>query len=259
MSRALRFVLAAAIIAAPVFAQESRASITGRVADSSGGAIVGARIQATNIRTGVTVGAQSNESGAFLVPFLLPGQYKVTVSQAGFKAYSRDDIELRVNDALALDIRLEVGALAETVEVHAGAPPLETADSSIGHVIDERRLTELPQRGGNPLELERLAPGVVNLTTLRIMKPSSPDGTSSISVNGSGNFQTQYNLDGVTDTTNDRGRGYARVAFIPPSASVTEFKMQANPYDASVGHTFGPVINVGTKSGTNRLHGSFYY
>ena len=100
---------------------------------------------------------------------------------------------------------------------------------------------------------------MVNLTTLRIMKPSSPDGTSSISVNGSGNFQTQYNLDGVTDTTNDRGRGYARVAFIPPSTAVTEFKMQSNPYDASVGHTLGPVINVGTKSGANALHGAVYY
>jgi hypothetical protein len=126
-------------------------------------------------------------------------------------------------------------------------------------VIDERGLQELPQRGGNPLELERLNPGVVNLTTLRIMKPASPDGTSSISVNGSGSFQTQYNLDGVTDTTNDRGRGYARVAFIPPSTAVTEFKMQSNPYDASVGHAFGPVINVGTRSGGNALHGALYY
>jgi hypothetical protein len=261
MSRAIAPLTCAALFffAAPAFSQESRASITGRVVDSSGGAIAGAKIQATNSETGVVVPAQSNESGAFLVPFLLPGKYKVTASQSGFKGWSRNDVELRVNDALALDIRLEVGALAETIEVHGGAPSLETADSSLGHVIDERRLTELPQRGGNPFELERLAPGVVNLTTLRIMKPSSPDGTSSISVNGSGNFQAQYNLDGVTDTTNDRGRGYARVAFIPPSASVTEFKMQANPYDASVGHTFGPVINVGTKSGSNGLHGSAYY
>jgi outer membrane receptor protein involved in Fe transport len=243
----------------PLVAQESRATITGRVTDPSAAAVVGAKVQATNIQTGVAVTATSNESGAYLLPFLLPGKYRVTAEATGFKKWSQNELELRVNDSVALDVRLEVGGQTEMVEVTAGAPPLETADASLGNVIDQRALQELPQRGGNPLELERLNPGVVNLTTLRIMKPSSPDGTSSISVNGSGNFQTQYNLDGVTDTTNDRGRGYARVAYIPPSVSVTEFKMQSNPYDASVGHTFGPVINVGTKSGTNSLHGTVYY
>ena len=184
------------------------------------------KVSATNLQTGVAATA-GNETGASL-PFLLPGKYKFNAGMA-FKNYAQNDLELRVNDSLALDVRLEVGGQTETVEVKGGAPLLETADSSLGNVIDERRLSELPQRGGNPLELERLAPGVVNLTTLRIMKPSSPDGTSSVSVNGSGNFGVQYNLDGVTDTTNDRGRGYARVAFIPPSTAVTEFKMQSNP------------------------------
>src|ERR1700732_4804933 len=126
---------ALSLVVSAAFSQESRASITGRVVDSSGGAVALAKIQATNSETGVVVPAQSNESGAFLIPFLLPGKYKVTVSQPGFKGWSRADVELRVNDALALDIRLEVGALAETIEVHAGTPPLETADSSVGHVI----------------------------------------------------------------------------------------------------------------------------
>ncbi len=260
MSRLLRLIIFAALMfARPAFSQESRASIAGRITDSSEAAVAGAKVQATNLQTGVVASAVTNESGVFRIPFLLAGKYKLTAEQPGFKVYLRDELELRVNDTLDLAIRLEVGGTTETVEVHGGAPLLETADSSVGQVIDQRRLLELPQRGGNPLELERLSPGVVNLTTLRIMKPSSPDGTSSISVNGSGNFQTQYNLDGVTDTTNDRGRGYARVAFIPPSVSVTEFKMQSNPYDASVGHTFGPVINVGTKSGSTAVHGAVYY
>jgi hypothetical protein len=253
------FALALVLCSLSAYAQESRASIKGRVTDASDAAVAGAKVTATNLQTGVAATATTNDTGAFLLPFLLPGKYRFAAEMAGFKNYSRNDLELRVNDALALDVRLEVGGQTETVEVKGGAPVLETADSSLGNVIDERRLSEVPQRGGNPLELERLSPGVVNLTTLRIMKPSSPDGTSSISVNGSGNFQTQYNLDGVTDTTNDRGRGYARVAFIPPSTSVTEFKMQSNPYDASVGHTLGPVINVGTKSGANTIHGAIYY
>jgi hypothetical protein len=242
----------------PLIAQESRATLTGRVTDSSAAAVVGARVKATNLQTGVTVTATSNETGAFLLPFLLPGKYRFTAEATGFKMWSQNELELRVNDSVALDVRLEVGGQTETVEVTAGTPLLETADASLGNVIDERRLQELPQRGGNPLELERLNPGVVNLTTLRIMKPSSPDGTSSISVNGSGNFGTQYNLDGTTNTTNDRGRGYARVAYIPPSVAVTEFKMQSNAYDARAGG-MGPVINIGTRSGTNGLHGAVYY
>ena len=112
---------------------------------------------------------------------------------------------------------------------------LETGSSTLGQVIDERRLLELPQKGGDPFELMRLVPGVVNLTTLRTMKSSSPEGTSQISVNGSGVDQTQFQIDGINDTTNDTGKNYARVAFIPPSDAIVEFKMQANPYDACDG------------------------
>jgi hypothetical protein len=251
--------LAAAALTIPAFSQESRASITGRVADTSDSIVVGAKIRATNLQTGVTASAVTNESGSFLIPFLLPGAYRLTAEMAGFKSYSQDKLQLRVNDTLDLRIRLEIGAITETVIVQAEAAQLETADSSVGSVIDERRLLELPQRGGNPLELERLSPGVVNLTTMRVMKPSSPDGTSSVSVNGTGNQSTQYNIDGVSDTTNDRGRGYARVAFIPPSNGIVDFKLQSNPYDASAGHVFGPVINVSSRGGTNELHGGGYY
>src|SRR5437899_380873 len=183
----------------PASAQESRASIVGRAVDSSNAVVVGTKISARNLQTGVAASATTNESGAFLIPFLLPGKYKLTAEKSGFKVYSTD-LELRVNDSLDVTVRLDLGSIAETVEVSAGTPLLETSNSSVGQVIDERRLMELPQR-----------------------------------------------------------RGYARVAFIPPAASITEFKMQSIPYDASVGHALGPVINVGTKSGSNGLHGEIYY
>lgn len=257
--RLISMVLAAISLTIPAWAQESRASIAGRITDPSDAVVVGAKVVANNVNTGVIVSAATNESGSFVIPFLLPGVYRVDVTASGFKSYSQDQIRLRVNDTLDLRIRLDLGNVAETITVEAGVAQLETADSSVGSVIDERRLAELPQRGGNPLELERLSPGVVNLTTMRIMKLSSPDGTSSVSVNGTGNFATQYNMDGVSDTTNDRGRGYARVAYIPPSASIVDFKLQSNPYDATVGHVFGPVINISSRGGTNLMHGSMYY
>ena len=240
-------------------AQDARGTIGGRVADAQDAAIASAKVTATNQETGVVATSSSNDAGTFRLPFLLPGTYKVTAEMAGFKTYVQNQIELRVADNLDLRIRLEVGNVTETIDVKGATPLLDTAGSSVGDVIDVRRLSELPQRGGNPLELERLSPGVANTTTLRIMKLSSPDATSSNTVNGSGNDQTQYNIDGVSDTTNDRGKGYARVAFIPPSGSIQDFKLQANPYDASVGHVLGPVINVGTKSGGNAVHGETYY
>ena len=91
------------------------------------------------------------------------------------------------------------------------------------------------------------------------MKSSSPSGTSEASVNGTGTNATLFNIDGVSNTTNDGGGGKLRVAFIPPSAAIDGFKMEFNPYDASVGHVYGPVINISTKGGTNDLHGSVYY
>ncbi len=252
-------VLAAACLAPALFAQESRATLSGHVVDPSGAMVPAVKVTALNVQTGLAASTQSTDSGVFTIPFLLPGQYRLAAEKDGFKTYTRDNVQLRVGDSVDVTVSLEVGNVAETVKVEATTPLLETADASVGHVIDERRLGELPQRGGNPLELERLSPGTANLTTIRIMKLSSPDGTSATTVNGSGNYQTLYNIDGVSDTTNDRGRGYARVAFIPPSASISEFKMEANPYDASVGHSIGPVVNVGTRGGTNEVHGSLYY
>ena len=246
-------------LSAPVAAQDARGSIGGRVTDAQDSLIQGARVTATNQQTGVSASAVTNESGAFRLPFLLSGLYRITVEMAGFRSYVRSEVELRVSDTLDLPIRLDVGNVADTIEVKGGTPLLDTAGASVGQVMDAKRLEDLPQRGGNPLELVRLAPGTANLTSLRVMKLSSPAATSQNTVNGTGTFATQFNLDGVNNSSNDQGRGYARVNFIPPSAAVTEFKMQSNPYDATVGHVFGPVVNVSTKGGTNDFHGGLYY
>jgi hypothetical protein len=260
MSRStLLAILLAVVLAAVCVGQDPRGNLTGTVLDASGAVIPGVEVRATKVDTGVVTTGMTNESGKFNLRFLLPGTYRLTASKAGFKMYTQDNIEVRINDTIDVTLRLEVGSIAETVEVRAGAPLLETSTSNLGQVVDERRMLELPQKGGNPLELQRLVPGVVNLTNLRTMKSSSPSGTSQTSVNGSGTNSTMYHIDGVPNTGNDQGRGVLRVAYIPPSSSIDGFKMEANPYDASVGHTYGPVVNISTKGGTNELHGSAYY
>ena len=252
-------VMTVALAAAVAAAQESRGVIAGRVIDGSDAAVAGVNIRASNVETGIATAAVSAANGGFRLPFLIPGTYRVTAEFAGFRKVSMDKVEVRVGETLDLPIRLELGNVSETVEVSGAAPLLETGTSSMGSFMDQRRLQELPQRGGNPMELTRLSPQVVNLTNLRAMKASSPSGTSQMAVAGGPRFSTEFQIDGISNTTADLGDGRIRVAFIPPSSAVSEFRMEVSPYDATFGHTPGATVNISTKSGTNQAHGDLRY
>ena len=262
MSRKLlAFVLATSGIwlASTALCQDPRGTILGTVLDASGAIIPGANVTVTRTDTGVAVKGATNDTGQFSVPFLTPSMYQVTVDKPGFKTYSQGNVELRISESVDLKVHLEVGNAAERVEVQASAPLLDTDTSTPGQGIDERRLLDIPQKGGDAFDLVKLTPGVVNTTTLRTLKPDSPEGTSSISVDGTPQDSVQWQIDGLDDTVNDEDKGYSRVAYIPPSGAITELKLQANPYDASVGHVLGPVVSVSSKNGTNDFHGTAYY
>ncbi|MBL8216463.1 MAG: TonB-dependent receptor [Bryobacterales bacterium] len=240
-------------------AQDPRGFIRGTLTDTSGAVIAGARVRATANDTGVVAVAQTNEAGLYSLPYLIPGLYKISVEQTGFKSYLRPNVEVRVSETTELPIQLEIGQLSETVEVRDAPPPLETASASLGLVMDQRRINDLPQRGGNPLELTLLAPGVANTTNLRLRKSMAPEATSDFAADGAGRYNNEFQIDGISNTAADRGRGYSRVGFAPPSSAVREFKMQTSAYDASVGHTMGSVVNVSTASGTSQLHGEAHW
>lgn len=248
-----------AVMAGAARAQEARGVIAGRVTDSTDAAVAGVQIRASNVETGIATAAVSGENGGFRLPFLIPGIYRITAEFTGFKKVSMDSVEVRVGETLDLPVRLEVGSVTETLEVTGAAPLIETGTSSMGTFMDQRRLQELPQRGGNPMELTRLSPQVVNLTNLRAMKASSPSGTSQMAVAGGPRFSTEFQIDGISNTTADLGDGRIRVAFIPPSSAVSEFRMEVSPYDATFGHTPGATVNISTKSGTNQVHGDLRY
>jgi hypothetical protein len=239
--------------------QDPRGTILGRVVDPSGATIPGANVVVTKIDTGVATKTITNDTGQFSIPFLNPGMYRVAVDKPGFKTYSQENVQLRVSESVDLPIRMEIGSAAERIDVQAETPVLETDTSTPGQIIDERRLLDIPQKGGDAFDLVKLTPGVVNMTTLRTLKPDSPEGTSAISVDGSPQDSVQWQIDGLDDTVNDENKGYSRVAYIPPSGAITELKLQASPYDASVGHVLGPVVSVSSKSGTNDFHGTLYY
>ncbi|NUN04047.1 MAG: carboxypeptidase regulatory-like domain-containing protein, partial [Bryobacteraceae bacterium] len=253
-------VLSLYIIAGQALGQESRGSIVGRVLDSSGAVIPGATVTATNQNTNVAVNAQTNDQGNYQILFLIPGVYKVTAALPGFKTFVKENIELRVNDRIGLDMRLEVGDVTENVVVSAEAPLLQTATADVGLVVDNRRISELPLAHGNASSLIMLTPGV-NMSYPAGMKWQDPmrvAQTTMMSVQGAPFGSTEFTMDGVPNTQSsnaDRGQGISNQ---PPADAIQEFKVETS-FDASVGHTSGTLINTVIKSGTNDLHGTAYY
>ncbi|MEZ5356488.1 MAG: carboxypeptidase-like regulatory domain-containing protein [Bryobacteraceae bacterium] len=250
--------LALATALSLLHAQDPRGTLLGVVSDSTGAFIPAVSIRATNVDTGVTATAQTNASGRYTLPYLLSGTYTVTAELTGFKRFQRAGVQVRVGEPTELVIAMEVGEVTESVEVSATTPILDTASSSLGQVVDTRRVMELPTLAGNAFELALLTPGVVNGTNLRDRKPAFNNGNSQISTDGNGTYNNEFQIDGVSNTFAD-GNQRARVAFSPPQTAIQEFKMQTATYDASIGHTIGSVVNVSTRSGTNKIHGEGHW
>jgi len=237
--------------------QDPRGSITGRVTDSTNAVVPGVQIRATNVATGATLSSKTNSSGNYVIPYLLPGTYTLTAELDGFRTLRREGIQVRVNDSLEVNLEMVVGDVAERIEVTSATPLLETATASLGHVMDERRMTELPIQAGNPFELVLLAPGVINAANLRLRKAGWNNAPSQIMTDGNPQYSNEFSIDGVTNTYSSGTQ--PRVAFSPPQTAVTEIKVQTATYDASLGHTPGSVINASTKAGANQVHGEVHY
>lgn len=249
-------------------AQETRGSLLGRVLDSSSAVIPNAKIKAVLGSTSTVIQTKTNEEGRYTLLYLLPGTYSLHVEAAGFKSLERSGIEVRIGDRIELDLGLEVGGTTERVEVTGSTPLLDTTSSSMGQVMDHRRIAELPIMHGNPMAVLELAPGLTQSRTdnLGLWGGRVFDNawTTSYAVNGAGANGHDITLDGVANTTGLGGAqwGSSRdrtVAFTPPVDMVEEFKLQTASFDASVGFTDGAIINMAVKSGTRNLHGTAYY
>jgi hypothetical protein len=245
------------LLSALALAQDPRGTIVGRVSDASGGVIPGVEVRATNKATGVVATAKTNEAGNYILPYLLPGAYTVTAENTGFRKFVRENVQVRINDTVELNIDMVVGSVSEVVEVKAETPILSTAEASLGQVVDERRVTELPLFAGNAMDLVHLAPGTVNGTDMRLRKAPFNNAPSQFSTDGSGNYGNEFTIDGVSNTYSDGTS--PRVAFSPPATAIGEFKIQTSVFDAGLGHTLGASVNVSTKGGTNELHGEAHH
>ncbi len=253
MNRLVRSLALFCVAACVSTAQESRATLIGRATDPTGAVITGAAVRATNTATNTTASSISNDNGNYEIPYLLPGVYRVTVELAGFKRAVREGIELRVSDRLTLDFTLQLGDVAESVTVTGETPLLESSTASIGLVMDERRVAELPVVGGNPFYLARLTPGVIASGGRSAGNPMDAGAATGIIVNGTRGGSSEVTVDGAPNMTN------RNAVFSPPQDLVQEFKIHTVTYDAGIGHAAGALTNVSMRSGTNTLHGSVYH
>lgn len=243
-----RMLLLAALIAVPGTLAAQQASITGRVIDSSQGALPGATIVVTNLETGIRTAVTTNGEGYYTLPLLPPGQYSIAVDLTGFRSQTKTGITLDVQQTARFDFTLDLGNLSETVDVRT--PLVDTQSSALGHVIDNTRVRELPLNGRNPLELTRLTPGVTLLATAFL--DTRNFNLTSMSINGGQGGTNAMLLDGGTTTLPERNE----YAVAPSVDAVQEFRVQTNALAAEFGMTGGGVINLVTKSGTNHFRGT---
>ncbi len=245
-------VLLSLLFAGLCLAQDPRGTISGRVLDPQGAVVPNATVIVTNTETNITSRTVTNETGYFEVSLLNPGNYTVAAEAPGFKRTVQTGVVLQVAGRVNLSLQLQVGQIAETVEVVAAAPLLDTTTASGGRVVDTRQIQELPFSDMNPFALATLAPGMHWTGQPEYRRPFDVGGTSSFNTMG-GVGSNEYTIDGMPATGTSR-----RVGFVPSSEAVEEFKLETLPIDASYGNTSGAVINVATKSGTNTYHGSLF-
>ena len=237
----------------PLGAQEFRGTVLGRVVDASNAVVPNAAVTVTNTATNTSLNTQSGADGAYMVPFLIPGPYRVTAEAAGFKKAVRDGIEVRVQDRLTVDLMLQVGATSESVEVTASAPLLEANSATMGQVIDNRQVISMPLNGRSSYLLTRLAPGVMPTDTRTFTRPFDNGAISNSSLSGNRGKANEVLLDGISNVGADN-----TITFTPSIDATQEFKVQTNTYDAEFGRSAGGVVNVTVKSGTNQVHGSLF-
>ncbi|MBS1858921.1 MAG: TonB-dependent receptor [Acidobacteria bacterium] len=237
----------------PLFPQQFRGSLSGRILDPQQAAIAGAKIAATETETGAKFTTVSNADGTYVVPFLPPGPYSVSIEAPGFKHYVNSQVRITTNEREQIDVTLEIGTVDQSVTVSAEASMIETATASTGQVINTRQIENMPINGRAPLVLAQLAYGVTPNSDPKFSRPFDNAGPSGFSMGGAPNQSNELLIDGSPDTTRN-----LRVAYNPPPDAVQEVKVETFQTDAAYGHTGGGTVNVVMKGGTNSFHGSAY-
>src|SRR5262245_57018782 len=234
-------------VSVAAMAQAGKAELTGEARDQAGAAVALATITATRVGTGDVASATTGADGVYTITNLAPGLYAVTAGARGFSRYVREGVRLTTGERIRVDVTLTVGAVEEEIKINSDASLLRAETGSLGQVIPNRRIVDLPLNGRNFFSLIALAPGVA-------APPPTAGGPSFPRINGGRPRVNEFLFDGVSALQPEPGQ----VAFNPVIDAVQEFKVETNSPPAEFGRFNGGVVNLTTKSGTNELHGSVF-
>ena len=257
LSRTIAAGLVIAVVIAlsvmPLSAQVDTGSISGTVSDPSGAVISGAKVTLTNEGTGAILSATTNTSGEYTFSPVRIGSYTIDATSAGFSTTTQKNLQVNVQQRVALNMQLKPGATSERIEVSTSAPIMQTEEASVGQVVDSHTINNMALNGRNFTFLAQLAAGV-----------NSPQAdtrgnaaSGAFAANGLRPAQNNYMLDGIDNNSDTvdflNGTNYV---VLPPLEAIQEFKVQTSGFSAEFGRSGAAVLNATIKSGTNSFHGA---
>src|SRR3989449_2369667 len=236
------------------FGQGFQGGLRGSVRDPGGAVVPGVEVTLTNEATNLSRTTITNDSGEYSFAALDPGSYRLNASLTGFKPIALTGIRVGTQQFVTLDLKLEVGALAEAVSVTADVPLIETSNASQGTVLDTLSLQTLPAPGRAAFLIGTTVPTVIPTGDTQFNRQQDQTNASLLSLGGGTRRGNNYTLDGVP-ITDLRNRATAN----PSIESLEDMKVQVHTYDAEMGRTGGGVFNTTLKSGTNRYQGTAFF
>jgi outer membrane receptor protein involved in Fe transport len=238
--------------------QTTSTEILGLVIDPTGAVTPGAQVTITRLATGETRSARTNHAGEYIFRLIEIGEYTVRCEMQGFKTETVTGLRVQIQQKARVDFTLQVGAVSDTVEVQASAVALKTEDATVGQVIENRRIIELPLNGRNLNQLAVLVPGVQfgNRAGLNDGLGGFPIPGASVGVSANG----QRELNGIVSLDGVDAKSYRNniTAFTPSIEAIEEFKVMTGSYSAEYGQGSGAIIQISMKSGTNQLHATLF-
>ena len=238
----------------PAFAQVGSAALTGTITDSSGAAVSGANVRATNTATNLVYPAVTNDDGIYTLPDLPPGTYEIAVERQGFERLVKPDVILHVADRVSIDLVVKVGATTQTVTVEGGTPLVNTTSAALGGLVQSDQLESLPLNGRNYIGLTLMQPGVA---PANIVPGGAFNGTWFVT-NGATERSNNFLLDGAIMQDDNSGSTADFSGRTLGLDGIQEYRVITNNFSADYGLTMGSQTIMVSKGGSNQWHGSAF-
>ena len=239
---------------APFCVAQVSSRVGGTIRDSSDAPMQGVKVSIADVNRGAPESTTTNDAGRYSFPNIVVGDYQVAAEFAGFKKVTSKVFKVDVNASVDIDIRMEVGQVTETVEVAANAPILQTSDSQVGNLIDNKKIVELPLQARDFMQLSVMAPGVAENNGNKRHQTERATWQGSFSVHGHNPEYNQYLFDGVSG----KEASHQTNILSPSVDAIQEIKVETANYSAEFGSEAGGQVNVVTKAGTNQYHGVLF-